>query len=232
MTVATRRGSVAGSRNLERVNSSRRLVAVLVLAALVTAGCSKRVVKVITTSTSTQVVTATQTLTSPPAAGSTYTPPPAKAVTPLGSAKAAMPAGEREGTCPYIANIDFAQTEGDRVFRTAVLTTTTPAGCRFYFWSAPFQAIGDIVPMTFATPTDAYNAMVATGTAGAGTFGVKDVVPGVDAVLYQTAFNPQDGSKDWACTFAKGNVMVTVHTQQTNTSQDARNLAVLLAPKF
>ena len=214
------------------MNSSRRLAGILLIAVLIVAGCSKRAVKVTTTTTSTQEVTTTQTLTSPAVAGGSYTPPPATAVAALGSANAPMPAGEKEGTCPYIANLDFADTEGDRVYRTAVLTTTTPVGCRFYFWSSPFQAIGDIVPTTFATATQAYNAMVATGTAGAATFGVKDIVPGVDGVLYQTAFNPHDGSKDWACTFAKGNIMVTIHTQQTNTSQDARNLAVLLAPKF
>ncbi len=74
-----------------------------------------------------------------------------------------MPAGEVEGTCPYISNDDLADAEGDHVYRTSTLVNLKPVGCRFYFYAGPFEAISDILPATFATPTDAYNAMVATG---------------------------------------------------------------------
>ncbi|MBV9594952.1 MAG: hypothetical protein JO147_14290 [Actinobacteria bacterium] len=211
--------------------AGRALVVVATTAVvLLASGCSGRVHKVVTTNT--VDVTTTQTLTSPAPVQSSYTPPPATAVAPLGSAHAPMPAGETEGPCPYIANDVVANTEGDHVYRSSVITTTTPHGCRFYFYASPFQAIADIVPVTFDSPTAARNAMIATGNAGANVFGAPALAPGVDGVLYQTAFNPQDGMRDWACTFAKGNVMVTVHTQQTNTSQDAKNLALLLIPKF
>jgi hypothetical protein len=182
-------------------------------------------------------ITETQTITRSPSAtpsSSTYVVPPAATVPALGSAHAAMPAGEVEGTCPYIANQDFADLEGDRVYRTSTITTLKPVGCRFYFWASPFEAIGDIMPTTLATATDAYNAMVATGAAGTGTIGVKDLVPGVDAVLYKTTYFGPDNAKggDWACAFAKGNVMVIVHTQQTNVSYNARAIAAAIAPKF
>jgi hypothetical protein len=184
-------------------------------------------------------ITETQTITKTPAPlssapGSTFVPPPAATVAALGNAHAAMPAGEVEGTCPYISNDAVADAEGDHVYRTSTLTTLKPVGCRFYFYASPFEAIADILPTTFATPTDAYNAMVATGAAGTGTLGVKDLIPGVDAVLYKTLFFGDDNAKggDWACAFAKGNVLVVVHTQQTNVSFNARSIASMVAPKF
>jgi hypothetical protein len=183
-------------------------------------------------------VTVTQTITStpPPVPSSSgpFVPAPAASVAALGSAHAPMPAGEVEAACPYISNDDLAAKEGDHVYRTSNLTTLTPVGCRFYFYAGPFEAIADIAPMTFATDVDAYNAMVATGAAGTGTIGVKDLITGVDAVLYKTQFYGPDTAKggDWACAFAKGKVMVVVHTQQTNVSFNARALATQLAPKF
>jgi hypothetical protein len=187
---------------------------------------------------STVNVTETQTLTLPPStpassASSAYVVPPATSVAALHDAKAPMPAGETEGPCPYIANTDVANLEGDHVYRSSVLTTTTPPGCRFYFYAGPFEAIADIVATTFATATDAYNAMVATGAAGVAAEGAKNLIPGVDAVLYKTTFFGQDGTNgDWACAFAKGKVMVVVHTQQTNVSYNARAIATAVAPKF
>lgn len=151
-----------------------------------------------------------------------------------------MPAGEKEQNCPYIASspdqnpgTNVADIEGDHVYRTAVITTTKPVGCRFYFYASPFEAIADIVPTTFATTTQAYDAMVATGEAGVGAEPVKDLITGVDAVLYRTSFFGADGrDADWACVFATGTVMVVVHTQQTNVSFNARELAAAVAPKF
>ncbi len=185
-------------------------------------------------------VTETETHTLPPSTitassppQSTYHPAPASSVAALGAADAPMPAGETEGPCPYIANQDVADIEGDHVYRSAVITTTKPNGCRFYFYASPFEAVADIVPMTFPTATDAYNAMIATAKAGTENLGVKDLVPGVDAVLFKTTFFGQDGpDADWACVFAKGTVLVVVHTQQTNVSFNARSLAEAVAPKF
>jgi hypothetical protein len=186
---------------------------------------------------STTQITEIQTITrapSTPASSAPYVPAPATTVAPLGQAKAPMPAGSVEGTCPYISNTDLANAEGDHVYRTATLTTLTPVGCRFYFYSAPYEAIADILPMTFPTATEAYNARGATGAAGTGTLGVKDLIPGVDGVLYKTAFLGPDAAKggDWACAFAKGKVMVVVHTEQTNVSFNARQIATLIAAKF
>jgi hypothetical protein len=211
----------------------------LVLAAGLSCGALSACSSKSTAADAAPTITETQTITKPPSApatvaSSSFVPTPAVSVPALGSAHAAMPAGEVEGTCPYIANQDFAGLEGDRVYRTSTITTMKPVGCRFYFWSSPFQAIGDIQPMTFATPTDAYNAMVATGNAGTNTIGVKDLIAGVDAVLYKTTYFGPDTAKggDWACAFAKGNVMVVVHTEQTNVSYNARAIAAAVAPKF
>ena len=185
-------------------------------------------------STITEVQTITRTPTPTPAATTSYVPPPAATVAPLGDEHAAMPAGEVEGTCPYISNDALADAEGDHVYRTATITGLTPVGCRFYFYAGPFEAIADILPMTFANATDAYNAMVATGNAGTGTLGIKDLIPGVDGVSYKTAFFGPDVASggDWACAFAKGDVMVVVHTQQTNVSFNAKAIATAIAPKF
>lgn len=142
------------------------------------------------------------------------------------------PKGEKEGTCPYISNQDAADTEGNRIYRTTLVTTLHPVGCRFYFWCCDYHATMDIVPRTFATPTDAYNAMVRTGQAGSSVTGIDSLIKGVSAVLYQTKFYGPDGATDWACTFAKGKVMVTVNTNQNDVSFNAKSLAQLIAPKF
>jgi len=183
--------------------------------------------------TETQTITASPTAPSSASSAASFTPAPATSVPALGAANAPLPKGEKEADCPYISNQAVADTEGDHVYRTAVLTTLTPHGCRFYFYAGPFEAIADILPMTFSSATEAYNAMVATGKAGKSTLGVKGLIPGVDAVLYKTTFFGPDGPfGDWACAFAKGKVMVVVHTQQTNVSYNARSLAEQLAPKF
>lgn len=142
------------------------------------------------------------------------------------------PRGEQEGSCPYIATQDAADTEGNRIYRTTIITTLHPVGCRFYFWCCDFHATLDIVPQAFDTPTDAYNAMVRTGEAGANVTGLDSLIKGVAAVLYQTRFYGPDGATDWACTFAKGKIMVTVHTNQNDVSFNAKQLAQLIAPRF
>jgi len=200
---------------------------VIALVVSLLAGCSPSGSSEAVTPTARHTVTSIRPAPTP---ASDYVPAPATAVAPLGRSNAPMPSGETEGPCPYIANADLADAEGDHVYRTSVVTTTNPVGCRFYFYAAPYQAIADILPTTFADATDAYNAMVAT--AGPSALPVQNLVPGVTAELFQTRFNSGDGDKDWACAFAKGRVMVVVHTQQTNISFNARAIAAAIAVKF
>lgn len=183
------------------------------------------------------VVTQTEvvgTTTPPP----TYVPPPAQTVTPL-PPSASPGAGEVEKPCPYIASTpeenpttNVADIDGSHVYRTTIITTTKPVGCRFYFYAPSFYAIADIVPTTFATDVDAHNAMVLTADAGTEAQGHPQIVPGVDAVVFRTKFFGEDGAQDWACAFAKGRVMVVVHTERTDTSLNALELAAAIAPKF
>ena len=183
--------------------------------------------------------TIVETVTSTPPAD-TFTPAPATSVHPLPpSAKPRK--GEVEKSCPYIkAGLDIQPTsgpnvadiEGDRIYRQTVLTTLHPVGCRFYFWAPPFEATADILPRTFATATAAHNAMVRTAEAGRNAQARAGFVPGIDGILYQTRFFGPDGEADWAFVFAKGRVMVVVHTQQTNSPLNAELLAKAIAGKF
>lgn len=152
--------------------------------------------------------------------------------TPTTSARstAARPTGpvrEIDSSCPYIGNQQVADIEGNRVGRSTVLTST-PRGCRFYFAYADGHMTAQITVRMFATPTDAFNAMTRTGAPRA--IGDPHIADG--AVLYQTRFYPPDGDKDWACTFAAGRHVVTVNTDQTSPSTNARNLARAIAGRF
>ena len=218
----------------------RRTSALLAAAALVAtlAGCTRHQPPTTVTThdvTQTRVVTMT-------AAPHTYTPPPARTVAPLPPGTRTPP-GEVEKACPYIKpglNIDgynqpdsVAELEGDRIYRMTVLTQLKPVGCRFYFYAPPYEAVADIQPRTFATATEAHNAMVLTATmTGTDAIGKPDFVPGVDAILYRTKFFGEDGAADWACAFAKGNVLVVVHTQQNDVSLNALRLAQAIVGKF
>ncbi len=122
--------------------------------------------------------------------------------------------------------------EGNHVYRTTVLPAHTPAGCRFYFWAPPYEATADILPTTFATATAARQAMILTGDAGTQVQGKPNLLPGVDAVLYRTKFFGPDGARDWACVFAKGSVMVIVHTHRADSSASALFIAQAIASKF
>lgn len=183
--------------------------------------------------TVTSTVTKTRSASSKP-----FTPAPATTVAPL--PPGARPGnGEVEKPCPYIAStpeqnpdVNVADIEGDHVYRTTVLRKLKPVGCRFYFYAGPYEAVADIVPRTFATAKDAHNAMVLTAQAGTDAMGQPDIVPGVDGVLYRTKFYGPDGDQDWACVFAKGKVMVVVHTQRKDTSRNALYIAQAIAPKF
>ena len=126
----------------------------------------------------------------------------------------------------------MADIEGDHVYRTTVLTGLKPVGCRFYFYAGPFEAIADIIPRVFASAAEAHNAMVLTARAGTEPIAQPNIAPGVDAIQYRTAFFGQDGSRDWACVFAKGRVMVIVHTQRTDEASSALYLARAIEAKF
>jgi hypothetical protein len=168
-----------------------------------------------------------------------FVPPPPKTVTPL-PPNAKPGAGEVEKRCPYIAStpaqntaVNVQDIEGDHVYRTTVLINFKPVGCRFYFYAGPFEAIADFQPRTFTSALDAHNAMVLTATkTGVESDGRPNIVPGVDAVIFRTNFFGPDGKRDWACVFAKGKVMVIVHTQRSDQSVSAVSLAQAIAAKF
>ena len=184
----------------------------------------------------TETITSVVTHTAPPPP-ITFRPAPATSAAPLPPG-APPPRGEVEKPCPYILSSQdqgphsMADLEGDRIYRTTVITTTNPVGCRFYFWAPPFEATADILPQRFASATQAHNAMVLTALAASQATSQTNIVPGVDAVLYRTKFFGPDGATDWACAFAKGRLLVIVHTQQNDTSLNALNIAIQIAPKF
>jgi hypothetical protein len=179
--------------------------------------------------------TATQVITQAP----TFVPRPARTVKPQPPGSR-LPAGEVDRRCPYIAStpdenpkVNVADIEGDHVYRTTVLTKLKPVGCRFYFYAPPFEAVADIVPRRFPTVLDAHNAMVLTATrTGTQATGKPSILTGVDAVLYRTKFFGPDGRRDWACVFAKGKLMVVVHTQRSDTSLSALLLAKAIARRI
>lgn len=209
-------------------------MAPLLAIVLVLSGCTGRKKLVTTTVGTTIHTTVTATRSAPPP---TFRPTPASTVGPLTPEQQPAP-GEVEKACPYILSSfeqgpnSIADLEGDRVYRTTVLTTMKPVGCRFYFWASPYEAITEIAARTFPTSLQAHNAIVLTGQTGTEAQGRRNIVPGVDAVLYRTAFYGVDGTRDWACVFAKGRVMVIVRTQRKDTSLNALLIAQTIAPKF
>jgi hypothetical protein len=214
-----------------------RVAGPLIALLLVLAGCTSapRAAPAPSESTRTRTIVSTRT---PPPPRPKFTPAPARTATPL--VPTARPAaGEVEKACPYLRSTQdqdpersFAALEGDRVYRTTVLTRLKPVGCRFYFWATPFEAIGDIVPRRFATATDAHNAMVLTAEAGHEPESKPNFVAGLDGVLYRTRFFGPDGNPDWAFVFAAGRTMVIVHTQRTDTSLNALLIGRAIARRF
>ena len=191
--------------------------------------------------TSTRTIVRTETASAPSAS---FTPAPATSVPALGG-RTVAPKGERFQRCPYLkAGLDseptsganVADIEGDRVGRVTVLSTYQPLGCRFYFsysyGNERHQAVADIEPRTFATALEAHNALVLTARAGTEPISEPDFVPGVDGIAYRTRFFGPDGARDWAFAFAKGPVLVVVHTQQTNVSRNAVYLGKAIVGKF
>lgn len=187
-------------------------------------------------STITHVVTATRTPTN-----SATVPPAAAATVPPLSPGSKPHQGEIDKRCPYIRSglnedngggANVADIEGDRVYRTTVLTRDQPHGCRFYFYAPPYEAVADIRPTTFPTATAAHNALVRTAQAGSEQISEPNFVKGVDGIRFRAKFFGPDGKRDWAFAFAKGKVLVVVHTQQTNVSLNARLLADAIVARF
>jgi hypothetical protein len=212
-----------------------RVVLATAVVGLALAGCTSNAAAPNTSRTTTQTVTSTRT----PSVVA-YTPQPARTVPPLPyGAKAHR--GEKDGTCPYIrtglnedsgGGVNLADLEGDRVYRTTVLTHYQPVGCRFYFYAPPYEAIAEILPRRFPTATDAFNAMVRTAEAGRNPITERNFVRGLTGICYQTKFFGPDGLRDWAFVFAKGRLMVVVHTQRSDTSRNALYIGRAIAGKF
>lgn len=151
------------------------------------------------------------------------------------------PAGERDGHCPYIRtglNQDptslpnVADIEGNRIYRTTILTRTSPVGCRFYFINPPYQATADIQPRRYSSAADARAAVLAIGARGSDATRRAAFVPGLDGVLFRTAFVAADRGRDWAFAFSKGPIVVVVRTEETTSSLNAELLAAAIAPAF
>jgi hypothetical protein len=149
--------------------------------------------------------------------------------------------GEREKRCPYLrtglnqdagGGVNMADLEGDRIYRTTVLTRYRPVGCRFYFYAPPYEAVADIRPRTFASAGDAYDAMILTARTGRNLITAKGFVPGLVGISFQTRYFGPDHRRDWAFVFAKGKVMVAIYTQRSDTSRNAVYIAKAIAGKF
>jgi hypothetical protein len=214
-----------------------RRALVIVAAALALAGCTSSGPPPPSDTTIDRTTTTTHTHHVP--APTNFTPPPATSVAPR-PAGSKLPKGEVDRSCPYIkggldseptSGPNVADLEGDRVGRITVLTRLHPTGCRFYFSYAPNQAVADILPLRFKNHTAAQNAMILTAKAGWQSESYPNFVKGVDGISYRTRFNGLDGKQDWAFVFAKGKIMVVVHTQQ-DISFNARSLARAIVGKF
>lgn len=132
---------------------------------------------------------------------------------------------EIDKPCPYASTDDFRDAEGDRTVHSVELAGT-PVGCRYYFEYDPSTVIGEIRIQTFATSTEAFNAMVTAAKGHPEAYGDKTIGDG--AVLLKL---PLQGIDAWACVFAKGRSVITAQTRQTAVAQDAKNVAVLIEPK-
>jgi hypothetical protein len=213
--------------------SGTRVLLVGIAFTMALTSCTPKEHIITTTRDTTVHATVTETSKAPPP----FKPTPATTVPPLVPGQQPA-AGEVERACPYIRSTQdqgpnsMADLEGDRVYRTTVLTTMKPVGCRFYFYAPQYEAIAEITTRTFATSRGAHDAIVLTSQTGTDAEGKKNVVPGVDAVLYRTKFYGPDGARDWACAFAKGKVMVIVRTQRKDQSLNALLIAQAIAAKF
>ena len=207
------------------------------MALLALAGCTPSKHVIVDSTTVTNDRTSTGTLPPPPP---NYHPPAPSFRKPL--PPGAQPhAGEKDHACPYIkagldvtadTGVNLANIEGDRVYRTTILTKLNPVGCRFYFYAPPYVPETEIQPHTFASHREAYDAMILTARTGKNLIAEKNFIPGVSGICFQTKFYSADGNNDWAFVFAKGKVMVVVYAFQTNTSRNSFYIAKAIARKF
>jgi hypothetical protein len=220
-----------------RRGQSRFVAGVAALALLVLAGCTSNRTPDGPEGTVTHTRTTTHTNPPPPR---TFKPPKPMFRRPLPPGVPA-PRGEKDRPCPYVkaglnvtadTGVNMANLEGDRIYRTTILTALKPVGCRFYFYAPPYVPEAEIAPRTFASHREAYDAMILTAQTGKNLITEKDFVPGVDGICFQTKFFREDGDQDWAFVFAKGKVMVIVYAFQTNTSRNAFYIAKAIAKKF
>ncbi len=198
--------------------STRVLAGAVLLLAALTACTSSSPSK----APSTVVRTQTETETSP---ASQVSLPALTTAAPLPSP---VPAGQTATECPYIASQDVADIVGSHVYRTLV----GGGDCRFYFYSAPFDAIADITVVSYPSSAAATDAMTRTALTGTEVSSQPDIAPGVNGALFRTAFLARDNGQDWACAFTVGPKLVVIRTWTTNTSSSALSLAAAVAPKI
>lgn len=213
----------------------RAAVAAGLCAVALAAGCTThRPAPITVTTTRTATVTSTR-----PAPPLHFTPSPPRSVAPLPPG-ARAPRGERDARCPYLRSgldqtpnvgVNLAELEGDRVYRTTVITTDHPPGCRFWFYAPPYEAIADIRLQRLASARLAHDAMVLTARRGKALIPVPRFAGGLSGVLYRTRFFGPDGDRDWAFVFAKGRLLVIVHTQRDDTSRNALYIGRAIAAK-
>lgn len=170
----------------------------------------------------------------------TFTPAAFTDVPPLPPGRPA-PRGETDRACPYIrtglnetsgGGLNVADIEGDRIYRTTVLTGDKPVGCRFYFYAPPYEAVAEIRARTFATALEAHNALVLTAREGTEPISAPNIRPGVDGISFRTRFFAQDGANDWAFAFAEARTLVVVRTQRSDTSRNAVYLGTAIMSMF
>jgi hypothetical protein len=166
-----------------------------------------------------------------PLSPSTSSPPPATPAKPKPSPTPRRPVREVDGTCPYIATQDLADMVGSRVGRTTILTST-PEGCRFYLPFGDFHAVAQITGKTYPDALTAHNAMVRTAEEGSQPIGIPSLAPGTEGILFRTSFYSPDGAADWACIFRRGRTVVTVKTDQNDTSFNAKEIAIAVSRRF
>lgn len=195
--------------------------AVAAVLTLVVTGCSSGSKGSPTPSTIVRTQTETETMSPSPVALPTLA-----TAAPLPSP---VPSGQRVAECPYIASQSVADIVGSHVYRTLV---NSVGDCRFYFYSAPYDAIADITVVTYPSAADATDAMTRIALKGTETSSQPNIAPGIDGALFRTAFLARDNGQDWACAFAKGPKLVLVRTWTTNTSASVLSLATAIAPKI
>ncbi|MDT4916636.1 MAG: hypothetical protein QOH89_1336 [Pseudonocardiales bacterium] len=113
---------------------------------------------------------------------------------------------------------------GMRLGRITRLAGGGVTGCRFYALQdsslhtsehlpGPHQPVLEIVVRRFASPVEANNAVVFVARAGAHAQRVD--LGRITGDCFQTAFDPKDNSKDWACAANAGRTEVLVHSVDT-----------------